>query len=217
MAAVVHGMPGYSLSQDGGPDASSARRGAYFERRVAAAIERWLQTRRDVVHVFHDLTGFENVRGAGLEPLGLGRSNIDHVLLTRHHWIMIDAKGCGAGFLGTDDEGKGVLTDSNGQVRAQPWMDDVHSYSRAGILFRLTRRKTGLPVWVLPEETKFTHESIDGARFLSRGGCVMNIEDLASGALNELPELSEQATEADPVDVERMSRYLSVSEPSGNN
>lgn len=209
MAAVTHGRAGYSLEQDGGNNASSSRRGAFFERRVAGAINHWLQTRKDTIHVFHDLVGLTNVRGAGLKPVSLGNSNIDHVLLTRHHWIMIDAKGCGAGSLGMDSAGKGILTDTAGQVRSQPWMDDVQAYSRAGILFRLTGGKTGQPVWAIPEDTKFDPHHITESRFLSRGGCILNIDDLAAGALNQLPELSGNALEAEPRDIEHIRQYLS--------
>lgn len=116
MSAVVHGRAGQSLQE---PDewtwsgTSSARRGAFFEQRVAQMLHVWLAGRPAEVHVFHDLVGLNNVTGAGCEPISLGGSNIDHLVLTGSTWLMIDAKGCGAGSLQVR-QGKGVLVREDG-------------------------------------------------------------------------------------------------------
>lgn len=187
--AVTYGQPGQTLGRapiKGG--IARSRRGAFFERRVAAAIDHWLRHRVDTIPVFHDLTNFTNVKGANLDAIDLGRSNIDHLLLTGRGWVMLDAKGCGAGTLGVDGQGKGILTDTTGNVRPQPWMDDQHSYSRAGIAYRLTGGKRGAAVWVVPEETH-CDESIAKARFAERGATILNIKELAEGALDVLESL----------------------------
>jgi hypothetical protein len=210
MPAITHGQPGQTLSLT--PvrgDAASSRRGAFFERRVAAAIEHWLGRRADTIHVFHDLTNFHDVKGANLTAVGLGQTNIDHLLLTGRGWVMLDAKGCGAGTLQVDDEGKGILVDTAGNVRPQPWMDDLHSYARAGIAYRLTGGKTGVPVWVLPEQTHYD-ESIAEARFAERGATILNIAELAQAALDELAPLAFPAPEADPQDIARLRRHVAL-------
>ena len=210
MAAITYGQPGNSLERSPiAGDASSSRRGAYFERRVAAAIGCWLSRRRDTVHVFHDLTGFNNVTGANLGSMDLGRSNIDHLLLTGRGWVMIDAKGCGAGRLTIDRHGKGILIDTAGTARPQPWMDDLHSYSRAGIVYRLTSGKAGEAVWVLPDETQYD-DTIAEARFAQRGGTVLSLTELGDGALDELAPLAFPAPPASPADIARLCRHLSA-------
>ncbi|WP_074352773.1 hypothetical protein [Mycobacteroides abscessus] len=163
------------------------------------------------MHVFHDLTRFEDVKGAGLPALSLGGSNIDHLLLTGCGWVMIDAKGCGAGTLGVDEDGNGILTDAAGNVRPQPWMDDLHSYSRAGVPFRLTGGKGGVPVWVLPDETGYD-ASIAGARFVQKEATVLSLTELAQGALDQLWPLEAPAPEADPRDIARLRRHLSTTQ-----
>ncbi|HZE16337.1 MAG TPA: hypothetical protein VE197_11830, partial [Mycobacterium sp.] len=111
--------------------------------------------------------------------LNLGTTNIDHLLLTGAGWAMIDAKGCGAGTLQTNERGKGILVDPAGKIRPQPWMDDAHSYSRAGIPYRLTEGKPGWLVWVLPETIQYDR-SVLKARFIQRTGSVLTIDELES-------------------------------------
>lgn len=210
MPAITYGHPGQTL--DRAPvngDVARSRRGAFFERRVAAAIDRWLNHRTDTIHVFHDLTNFTKVKGANLDAIDLGNSNIDHLLLTGRGWVMLDAKGCGAGTLKVDGQGKGILIDTAGNIRPQPWMDDLHSYSRAGIAYRLTGGKPGAAVWVVPEETDYD-ESIAEARFAERGATILNIKELAEGALDELEPLVFPATEADSRDIDRLRRHVAV-------
>ena len=60
-------------------------------------------------HLFHDLGGFRDVAGHGYGPVSLGMTNIDHVILSGAQWLLVDAKGTGAGVLTTDATGKGVL------------------------------------------------------------------------------------------------------------
>ena len=210
MPAITYGQPGQTL--DRAPvngDAARSRRGAFFERRVAAAIDRWLKRRADTVHVFHDLTNFTKVKGAKLDEIDLGHSNIDHLLLTGRGWVMLDAKGCGAGTLKVDGNGKGILIDAAGNVRPQPWMDDLHSYSRAGAAYRLTGGKPGAAVWVVPEETGYD-QSIAEARFAERGATILNIKELAEGALDGLEPLIFPVSEADPKDIARLRRHVAA-------
>lgn len=124
MGAVVHGQAGKSLRE---PDewmwsgTSSARRGAFFEQRVAQMLHVWLAGRPDTVHVFHDLVGLNNVTGAGLEPRSLGGSNIDHLVLTGSTWLMIDAKGCGAGSLQVHGARECLPERTAAVVRSRGW------------------------------------------------------------------------------------------------
>jgi nuclease-like protein len=216
MGAVVHGRPGRSILEHSGLTAaerSSARRGAFFEKQVARMLHRWLARRSDEVHVFHDLVGLNNVSGAGLKPLSLGGSNIDHLVLTGDGWLMIDAKGCGAGSLQVHD-GKGVLMRDDGTSTPQPWMDDRTAYSRAGVPYRLTEGKGGAAVWVLPRVTTYDHPSFQRARFLSRGGhfYILHDAELADGELDAA--LPASGKPAEPRDVERLSVHLSAPDVS---
>ena len=210
MCAVVHGGPGRSILERSGQSAaerSAARRGAFFERQVARMLHRWLANRPDDVHVFHDLVGLNDIRGAGLRPLSLGGTNIDHLVLTSDGWLMIDAKGCGAGDLQVHD-GKGVLVREDGTRTPQPWMDDRAAYSRAGIPYRLTEGKPGSAVWVLPRATTYGHPSVHKARFLSRGVIyILHDAEVAAGELDTALPPSERS--ADPRDVARLSAHLS--------
>ncbi|MCP3801995.1 NERD domain-containing protein [Allokutzneria sp. A3M-2-11 16] len=124
MGAVVHGRAGLSLQESAQWACSgtgNARRGAFFEQRVAQMLHFWLAGRPDEVHVFHDLIGLNNISGAGVEPISLGGSNIDHIVLTGSEWLMIDAKGCGAGSLQVH-QGRGVLVRTTGAAaRSRGW------------------------------------------------------------------------------------------------
>ena len=64
--------------------------------------------------MFHDLGGFRNVAGHGLRPVSLGSTNIDHVVLSGARWLLVDAKGTGAGTLTLDTLGRGVLIQADG-------------------------------------------------------------------------------------------------------
>ena len=103
MALVVHGVPGRSLRDTQVGDRDSARRGAWFEEQTGKALGRWFDGRPETFHVFHDLCGLVNVSGAGLQPISLGGSNIDHLILTGNGWVMVDAKGFAAGALRVRD------------------------------------------------------------------------------------------------------------------
>jgi Nuclease-related domain len=218
VGAVVHGRAGQSVQQldddwqwAGWPN---ARRGAFFEQRVAQVLHHWLTGRPDEVHVFHDLVGLTDVTGAGLDPSNLGGSNIDHLVLAGREWLMIDAKGCGAGSLRVES-GKGVLVGPDGNRAPQPWMDNRRAYSRAGVPYRLTDGKGGVAIWVLPQATAYDDPSVLRARFLSckpdgsRGEmCLMHDTEIADGALDEL--LPIPAAPADPRDVQRLHQHVSA-------
>lgn len=217
MGAVVHGRAGQSLQQ---PDdwawsgTANARRGAFFEQRVAQVLHHWLGGRPDEVHLFHDLIGLNDVTGAGLAPRSLGGSNIDHLVLTGETWLMIDSKGCGVGGLRVE-AGKGVLVKPDGGRSAEPWMDDRHAYSRAGIPYRLTEGKGGTAIWVLPQATGYDHPTVTRARFLADrpdggrdGMCLLHDTEIAAGALDEL--LPVPAVPANPRDVQRLHRHVSA-------
>lgn len=216
MGAVVHGRAGQSLQE---PDewawsgTTNARRGAFFEQRVAQVLHQWLAGRRDEVHVFHDLVGLNNIVSVNprskLKPISLGGSNIDHLVLAEDDWLMIDAKGCGAGSLQVH-QGKGVLVREDGSRKPQPWMDDHNALSRAGVPARLTD-KGGIAVWVVPEATSYEHPSFRTARFLDHKKarlCVLIDAEVAAGELDDW--LPVPATPADPRDVERLHRYVSA-------
>jgi hypothetical protein len=212
VGAVIHGCAGRSVMEPSnwvGSGTPEARRGAFFERVVAGALHHWLAGRLDEVHVFHDLVGLNDISGARLGPVSLGGTNIDHLILTGRRWLMIDAKGCGAGSLRVH-AGKGVLVRGDGTHASQPWMDDRTAYSRAGIPFRLTEGKAGLAVWVVPQATAYSDPSVVQARFLTRcGQCtVLNDAEVRAGELDAL--LPPPADSADPRDVERLLAYVSA-------
>ncbi|MDA2804797.1 nuclease-related domain-containing protein [Nocardiopsis suaedae] len=168
MVVHVHGLPGTSLGAAAQQYGSSAKRGAFFERCVGAAVQTWLENLPGVYHLFHDLVRLDHVTGAGLKPLSLGQTNIDHLVLTGTGWLLIDAKGCGVGVLGTDSQGKGRLVTPSGEQVVQPWMDSRRSYSQAGIAHRLTDGGKGQLVWVIPEETDIDEASASRARIFER-------------------------------------------------
>ncbi len=66
MVVRVHGQPGTpmdTVAQQYGP---SARRGAFFERRVGAAVQAWLENLSEVYHLFSDLVRLDHAIGAAL-------------------------------------------------------------------------------------------------------------------------------------------------------
>jgi hypothetical protein len=212
MSVVVHGDPGQTLAAAGaahyGRDV--ARRGAWFEGVTARALERWLAARPVTVHLFHDLTGFQLTEGHGYRPLALGTANIDHVILSSAGWVMVNAKGCAAGVLGTDARGRGVLTRPDGTITAQPWLDDRRSYSHAGALVRLTGLK-GWMVWLVPGKTSTTHPSLRRARCLRSTGMILNVGELMAGELMEssvIAELLSLHRPAAPAAVAALDRHV---------
>ncbi|GAA1104381.1 nuclease-related domain-containing protein [Nocardiopsis metallicus] len=205
MVVQVHGRPGTSLDTAADQYGSAARRGAFFERRVGQAVQGWLEGLPGVYHLFHDLVRLDHVTGAGLDPMSLGLTNIDHLALTGSGWLLIDAKGCGAGVLGTDARGKGQLTTPAGERVAQPWMDTGRSYSQAGVVYRLTNGKKGQLVWVVPEDTDIHEPSAARARIFERGGTLCDLTEIVSGALE--PMLPDPVP-VDPWDLERLTAHL---------
>ncbi len=159
-------------------------------------------------HLFHDLVHLDRLTGAGLPPLSLGSTNIDHLVLTGAGWLLIDAKGCGAGVLGTDDEGRGQLIAPNGERVAQPWMDTSRSYSQAGAAYRLTDGRKGQLVWVVPAETVIDETSAARARIFEKSGTLCDLGEVVSGALTTM--LPEPAP-VDPQVLERLNGHLAVS------
>lgn len=207
MVVHVHGQPGTSLSVAAQQYGSTARRGAFFERRVAAAVQAWLESLPGVYHLFHDLVRLDHVTGAGLKPLFLGQTNIDHLILAGVGWLLVDAKGCGAGVLGTDSRGKGRLVTPAGEQVAQPWMDTSRSYSQAGAAYRLTDGGKGQLVWVIPEETDIDEASAPRARIFERGGTLCDLREVVSGSLT--PLLPESAS-VDSRVLERLNSHLAA-------
>jgi hypothetical protein len=212
MSVVVHGDPGQTLAEAGarhyGRDA--ARRGTWFEGVTARALERWLAARPGTVHLFHDLTGFQRVEGHGYQPLALGTANADHVILSSAGWVMVNAKGCAADVLGTDTRGRGVLTQLDGTVTAQPWLNDRRSYSHAGALVRLTVLR-GWMVWLVPDKTSTTDPSLTRARCLLHGGMILTVGELQAGGLldsREVAEILSPRLPATPSAVAALDRHV---------
>lgn len=208
MPVTVHGTPGQSISNADGRFGADSRRGAFFERRVGHALERCLAARDHDTHLFHDLAGFHNVAGAGLDPMTLTNMNIDHLILGGDSYMIVDAKGCGAGQLRVL-AGKGELVRHDGTVRPQPWMDNQKHNALMGVVYRLTGGKQGRPVWVIPDETIYD-ESIGEARFLhyrSRRfvGLLAQLWELPLA----LGDIFPRQPGADPVDVQRIRAHLS--------
>lgn len=207
MGVTVHGEPGASISEAGGKYKADARRGAFGEQVVARAAEHWLAGRADETHLFHDLTGLEKVTGGGMKALGMGAGNIDHVVLGGERWLLFDAKFCAAGTLTVDDRGRGVLVKADGTVRSQRWLDDRRSYSRAGLVYRLTGGVKGLLVWILPGAT-IIDPAVAAAACFREGGVVLSVGELAAGDLDDSFPLPQSP--ADPRIVERLCSHLSV-------
>lgn len=212
MTVIVHGVPGGSLTATGrakyGPD---ARRGAYFERRVGAALEQWLTGRPDELHLFHDLTNFNNVQdfsGSNLPPMSVGEMNIDHLVLSGATWLQVDAKGCAAGRLRFVDR-RGVLERADGAQQPQPWMDKRQARIKQAALYRLTgvdgpRRAA----WVLPDETTYEWETVQHAPFIWHGGMVLSLADVIAGDLDDLLPIGQPPAES--AVVARVMSHLST-------
>jgi hypothetical protein len=204
----VHGEPGRRLLEDGGRayGAAGARRGSFIEQAVARALEHWLSRRPDRagLHLFHDLGGFRAVTGPGRGPVGLGTANIDHVVLSGARWLVIDAKGTGAGTLTTDARGRGVLVQADGAERPEPWLDTTKMRSAAAVLIRLTGLR-GWPAWVTPDATGHDPQVLK-ARAFRHGGTICSIGDVYSGSLDKVLPLPQPP--ADPDAVTALTRYL---------
>lgn len=114
--------------------------GAASSRGPSRALENWLSERpdRSGLHLFHDLGGFQAVTRHGYGPVSLGTANMDHVILSGQRWVLVDAKGLGAGTLTTDACGRGILIQQDGTELPQRWMDVRTERSAAGVLVRLT-------------------------------------------------------------------------------
>jgi hypothetical protein len=205
----VHGIPGRRLVETGARrfGAADARRGAFIERAVARGLEHWLSRRPDCagLHLFHDLSGFRDDTSQGLGPVSLGRANIDHVVLSGARWLLIDAKGLGAGTLTTDPDGRGVLVRPDGISVPQRWMDSTRPRSAAGVLFRLTGLR-GWPVWILPDVTTLDLAGLAKARAFRSGGTVSQIGDVYSGSLDEVFPVPQPP--ADTAAVAALARYV---------
>jgi len=214
MVVQHHGVPGRSLAIDGvakyGP---AALAGAVFEREVAAALDQWLRSRPEKVHVFHDVGRLNTINAASGRQLNLGTSNVDHVVLTGGGWIMADAKRVAQGRLMIDD-GQGVLVTPSGQRRRQPWLENARAYSRAGAISDLAGGKKGVMVWVLPDSVDYSsHPSMAHPPCLPkrRGayGYILSISELAAGELETIPELTPPYRTPDPADMARLERCIS--------
>ena len=204
----VHGEPGQRLL-DGGArayGAALARRGSFVEQAVARALEHRLSRRPDRagLHLFHDLGGFRDVAGHGFGPVSLGAANIDHVVLTGARWLVIDAKGTGAGTLTTDARGRGLLVQADGTERPEPWLDLAMMHSAAVVLTRLTGLR-GWPVWVTPDATGHDPQVLK-ARAFKRGGTICSIGDVYAGSLDTVLPLPQPPAASDAVAA--LSRYL---------
>jgi hypothetical protein len=212
----IHGVPGGLLDAGGARKygAAAASRGAFIEQAVARALESWLSGRpdRSGLHLFHDLSGFRDITGAGLGPVSLGTANMDHVILSGQRWILADAKGLGAGTLTTDARGRGVLIQPDGTQLPQQWMDVRAGRSAAGVLVRLTGLR-GWPVWVLPDATTLDLDRLPAARAFRAGGTITQISEIYAGGLDELLPVPQPP--AEPAAVAALARYVAdVSAPA---
>jgi hypothetical protein len=205
MTLTQYGTPGGSLSTDGHAYGSAARVGAFFERRVAAALEHWLDRRPEPTYVFHDLSRLRSQSSTG-RKLDLGNTNIDHVLLTGSCWVMFDAKGVAPGRL-VVEQGKGYLITASGEKRAQEWLDDQQAHSRAGFLHDMTGLK-GVPIWVLPDGVDYSALGESTPRCIVGHGVFSSIGDVMAGDLEGLPELQLPLTAPDPSAIEALKRHV---------
>lgn len=183
--------------------------GAWFERQVAAALDRWLSRRPETVHVFHDLTRLDTVNGTSGRRLNLGTSNVDHLVLTGAGWIMIDAKRIGRGRL-VVERGRGMLITPEGHRRPQPWMDDGRANSRAGCMFDLAKNMGGEMVWVVPDEVDYSALAHQPPRCVRKRGYILTLAELAAGELEAIRELRPPYRAADPVHVARLKEHINV-------
>jgi hypothetical protein len=208
MVLTQYGTPGGSLSAPGHAYGSAARVGAFFERRVAAALADWLGRRSEPTWLFHDLSGLRSKSRSG-RKLDLGSTNIDHVLLTGTCWVMFDAKGLAPGRL-VVEQNMGFLVMPSGEKRPQPWMDDTRAYARAGVLHDLTGLP-GVPIWVVPEHV---HVPADlhktPPRILARGGVFCTIDEIATGGLETLPDLRPPLAAPDPQAIKALARLAQM-------
>jgi hypothetical protein len=206
----VHGIPGCSLAEHGARaySTATARRGAFIEQAVGRALEHWLSGRPDRggPHLFHDLGGFRGISGHGLGPLGLGTANIDHVVLSGGRWLLVNAKGTGAGTLTTESAGKGMLIQPDGSPRPEPWLDNTKMRSAAGVLVQLTGLR-GWPVWVVPDATRHD-QGVLKARAFGPGGAICTISDVRSGSLDQVLAVPQRP--ADPATVAALARYVTA-------
>jgi len=204
----VHGIPGGRLVHEGAGKygAAAASRGGFIERAVARALENWLSRRpdRSGLHLFHDLGGFDAVTGFGWGPLSLGSANMDHVILSSQRWVLVDAKGLGAGTLTTDARFCGILIQQDGTELLQRWMDVRTERSAAGVLVRLTGLR-GWPVWVLPDVTTLDVDKLPAARAFRAGGTVTQIADIYAGGLVKVLRVPQPP--ADPAIVAALAQY----------
>jgi hypothetical protein len=138
--------------------------------------------------------------------VSLGTANLDHVVLSGDQWLLVDAKGLGAGTLTTDAAGRGVLIQPDGTERPQRWLDSAMERSVAGVLVRLTGLR-GWPVWVLPDATTLGPEMTKARAFRS-GGTITQISDVYSGSLDEALPVPQPP--ADPEAVAALARYLTA-------
>lgn len=208
MSVTVYGTAGWSLEQSGSENyGANARRGAFHEKLVAQALEKWLDRRPDHFHLFHDLTGFDKERAVGPNPPDLGSTNIDHVVLTRDNWLIVDSKGCGAGTLRLDSRGKGELLKDDDTTVAQSWLDNRRSYASSGVLYRLTGGVQGQAAWIVPDTTHL-HPSVKDALVTKTGGVVVPMRALADGFFDQ--HFPAPQTAADPDHVSWLKEHLST-------
>jgi hypothetical protein len=209
LSVNVHGTPGQSLGGDGARiyAARDRSRGAFIEQAVARALEHWLSRRpdRSGLHLFHDLGGFRDVAGHGFGPVSLGSTNIDHVILSGYQWLMVDAKGTGAGTLTTDARGRGVLIRADGTAQPEPWLDSTKARSAAGVLARLTGLR-GRPTWIVPDVTATDDPEVLKARAFKYGGIICPISEVYGAELDKVFPVPQPP--ATPDAVAALARYL---------
>jgi hypothetical protein len=183
-----------------------AIRASFIEQVTARALARWLSARPDCagLHLFHDLGGFRDVSGHGYGPVSLGTANIDHVVLSGGRWLVIDAKATAAGTLTTDDRGRGILIEPDGDHRPEPWLDNTKMHSAAAVLVRLTGLR-GWPVWVTPDATRHDPQVLK-ARAFRHGGTICTIGEARDGDLDQLLPVPQPP--ADPAIVAELARYV---------
>lgn len=129
---------------------------------------------------------------------------MDHVILSGQRWVMVDAKGLGAGTLTTDARGCGILIQQDGTELPQRWMDVRTERSAAGVLVRLTGLR-GWPVWVLPDVTTLDLDKLPAARAFRAGGTVTQIADIYAGGLDKVLPVPQPP--ADPAIVAALAQY----------
>lgn len=61
-------------------------------------------------------------------------------------------------------------------------------------------------VWVLPEHTDYTNRTLRDAQFLSRGGIVLKVGELAAGELDEL--LPASTADASTADISKLLTHV---------